>query len=221
MQRVGGNGVAWCERAIRVNGRADGEHLLRRSSPEVFAPSPDYRPMIDQRHGATATDGWAAAVGRSIIAFARVEHAATLLIRQCTSDALGRRLARLDLISRLAYFDKLVRSCGLTKVEQRLWRRVHKKIEALRAKYRTILAYGTALPGPIEFTGDSVIVRSAHPGRRRTESLLTLPQVELAAEDIGAAHVEFVESVTAILARLVAEHRLPLSTAKLRGGQFA
>jgi hypothetical protein len=180
--------------------------------PVIYAPRADHRPVVDRRHGIDTSGEWAMALGRSIMAFARVEHAATLLIRQCTSDALGRKLARLDLCARLAFFDELLRGGGLTAPEGRLWRRARKRVDTLRAKYSTILAYGTPLPGPIEFSGDSVILRGSDTSPRRADNMLTLPQVELAAEDIAAAHAEFVKVVTEILTRLVDEGRLPLAT---------
>lgn len=183
--------------------------------PVINAPRTDHWPLVDQGHGIDACGGWALALGRSIIAFARVEHAASLLIRQCTSDALGRKMARLDLSARLAIFDELLRGGGLTAPERRLWRRARKRVDALRVKYSTILAYGTPLPGPIEFSGDSVILRGSDTSPRRADNLLTLPQVELAAEDIAAAHAEFVRAVTEILARLVDEGRLPLPTPRV------
>jgi hypothetical protein len=180
--------------------------------PLIYAPRADHRPLVDRRHGVDASGEWAMALGRSIIAFARVEHAATLLIRQCTSDALGRKMARLDLSTRLAFLDELLGGGGLTAPERRLWRRARKRVDTLRAKYSTILAYGTPLPGPIEFSGDSVILRGSDTSPRRADSLLTLPRVELASEDIVAAHAEFVQAVTEILTRLVDEGRLPLAT---------
>jgi hypothetical protein len=209
-----GDGLSQVE-SIWVNGLVPGEHSARRVSQEPFALAANAanEPLrINGSAGVAASDEWAAAVGRCVLAFARVEHAATLLIRQCTSDALGRKMARLDLVRRLACLDKLLRGGGLTMPEARRWRQVHKKINALQARYRTILAFGTPLPGPIEFTGDSVIVRASHSRGPRSDGLLTLPQIELAAEDIGATRVQFVQTVTAILARLLAEHRLPLST---------
>jgi hypothetical protein len=215
--------------SIRVNGVAPAEHSTQRVSQDPFAHAAHAanEPLrTNGSPGVAACDEWAAVVGRCVLAFARVEHAVTLLIRQCTSDALGRKMARLDLARRLAGLDQLLRGGGLTMLEARRWRQVHKKIDALQARYRTILAFGTPLPGPIEFTGDSVIVRAAHSSGRRSDGLLTLPQIELAAEDIGATRVQFVQTVTAILARLLAEHRLPLSNAQApvsrpRGGQFA
>ena len=206
--------------SIRLDGLVPVEHAVDRVPQGLFALAADAL-MLNRGAGVASSDEWAAVVGRCVLAFARVEHAATLLMRQCTSDLLGRKMAGLDLVRRLATFDKLLRGCGLTKLEQRLWRRVHKKIDALQAKYRTILAYGTRLPGPIEFTGDSVIVRVSHRTGRRSDSLLTLPQIELAAEDIAATRVEFVQTVTDIVARLLAEHRLPLSAsvAKPRGAR--
>jgi hypothetical protein len=168
----------------------------------------DSRPMNDRRYGIAESNDWATAIGRSIIAFARIEHAATLLVRQCTPDAVGHSAARLDLLARLAYIDKLLRCSGLTTQEERRWGHVCRKIDGLQAQHRTILAYGAALPGPIEFTGRFVIIREAHGPR---QSLLALAQIERAAEDIAAAHAEFVQAATEILTRLVAEDRLPLS----------
>ena len=192
------------DRSTRLDGYVPIEHPLLRVRPVIFARSA-------RHHGIAESDEWAMAMGRSIIAFARVEHAATVLVRYCTPDALGYKAARLDLSARLAYFDKLLRGCGLTTQEEPRWRRIYEKIDGLRAKYRTILAYRAPLPGPIEFTGNLVIVRVSHTSRRHFESLLTLPQIELAAGHIAAAHVEFVQAATEILTRLVAEGRLPLS----------
>jgi hypothetical protein len=166
--------------------------------------------MTGLRHGIAQSDNWATAIGRSIIAFARIEHAATLLVRQCTPDAVGHRAARLDLSARLAYIDRLLCDSGLTTQEGRRWSHIFRKIEALREQHRTILAYGAPLPGPIEFTGRFVIVREAHGPR---QSLLTLAQIEQAAEEIGAVHAEFVQAATEILTRLAAEDRLPLPAA--------
>ena len=169
----------------------------------------DSRPMTDRQHGIAQSNDWATAIGRSIIAFARIEHAATLLVRQCTPDAVGHRAARLDLSARLVYIDKLLHG-GLTTQEEPRWRHILRKIAALQEQHRTILAYGAPLRGPIEFTGRFVIIREAHGPR---QSLLTLAQIEQAAEDIGAVHAEFVEAATEILTRLVAEDRLPLPAA--------
>jgi len=164
--------------------------------------------MTDRRCGIAESNDWAMAIGRSIIAFARIEHAATLVVRQCTTDAVGHRAARLDLSARLAYIDKLLRYGGLTTQEERRWWPIYRKIDGLWAQHRTILAYGAPLPGPIEFTGRFVIVRQS---RGPQQSLLTLADIQWAAEDIGTAHAEFVRVATEIVTRLVAEDRLPLS----------
>jgi hypothetical protein len=172
------------------------------------AEEEDSLPMTDRRHGVAESNDWAMAIGRSIIAFARIEYAATLLVRQCTRDAVGHRAARLELSSRLAYIDKLLRYGGLSIQEERRWWHTLRKIDGLREQHRTILAYGAPLRGPIEFTGRLVIIRDSECPR---QSLLTLAQIKQAAEEIGAAHAEFLEAATEILTRLVAEDRLPLS----------
>jgi hypothetical protein len=172
------------------------------------AEEEDSQPMTDQRHGIADSSDWAMAIGRSIIAFARIEHSAALLVRQCTLEAVGHWAARLDLSARLAYIDKLLRYGGLPTQEERRWWHIYRKIEGLRAQHRTILAYGSPLPGPLEFTGRLVIIRDANGPQ---QSLLTLAQIEQAADEIGAAHGEFVRTATEIVTRLVAEDRLPLS----------
>jgi hypothetical protein len=63
--------------------------------------SADDQLAIDRRYGVLESDEWAIAIGRSIILFGRVEHSVTLVIRQCASDAIGRKVARLDLSARL------------------------------------------------------------------------------------------------------------------------
>jgi hypothetical protein len=181
------------------------------SAPVILARNADHQPMMGRRPNVTDSDQWAFAIGRSILAHARLEHAVTLLIRQCTSDALGLKMARLDLSIRLARFDELLQGCGLSAELGRSWRRICQRIEALRAKTRTVLAYGTPPPGPIEFAGNCLIVRASGGSRRESEALLTLPQIELAAEDIAAAKVEFVQIGTELLTHLVAQRRLLLS----------
>ena len=135
-------------------------------------------------HGDEAA--WALAIGRSIIALGRLEYTATVLLRQCLPDAHGRAAARLELSARLGYFDKLLRRCGLTTAEERRWRRVTQTIDGLRTRHRETLAYQCAPhPGPIEFTGDSIIVRGPHTRPRHPERLVTLLQIELALEHMG------------------------------------
>jgi hypothetical protein len=213
MRALASMGDASWDRSTWLDGYVPIEDYPRRVRPVTSARSTDDRPVSDGHLGIAESDEWAMAIGRSIIAFGRIEYSVTLLIRQCTPDAVGYRAARLDLPARLAYVDKLLRAFGLTKEEKRNWRHVHRRIDGLRAKYRTILAYGASLPGPIEFTGDLVIVRVSHTGPRRREGLLTLPQIELAAEHITGVHAEFVQTTTEILTRLVAQGRLPLPTA--------
>jgi len=154
---------------------------------------------------------WALAIGRSIIAVGRLEYSTTVLLRQCLPDAHGRAAARLELSARLGYFDKLLRRCGLTTAEERRWRRVTQTIGGLRTRHRETLAYQCAPhPGPIEFTGDSIIVRGPHTRPRHPERLVTLPQIELAVERIAAAHTEFLQVANGILDRLFEEDRFPL-----------
>ena len=170
----------------------------------------DSRPVTERRHGIAESNDWALAIGRSIIAFARIEHAATLLIRQCTPDAIGHRAARLDLSTRLAYIDRLLRHGGLTTQEERRWGQCYRRIDALQAQCRTILAYGAPLAGPLEFTGKFLIARASDSPQ---QSLLTLARIEQTAEEIEAAHAELVQTATEVLTRLAAEDRLPLSVA--------
>jgi hypothetical protein len=168
----------------------------------------DSRPVTEPQHGIAESNDWALAIGRSIIGFARIEHAVTLLIRQCTPDAVGHRAARLDLSTRLAYIDRLLRHGGLTTQEERRWGQCYRRIDALQAQCRTILAYGAPLPGPLEFTGKFLIARASDGPQ---QSLLTLTQIEQTVEDIEAAHAELVQTASEVLTRLVAEDRLPLS----------
>jgi hypothetical protein len=95
-------------------------------------------------------------------------------------------------------------------MEERDWRRLVKRIDVLRAIDPTSLAVGGPRSGPIEFTGNSLIIRASRAGRR--DSLLTLQRIELAPERISAAHAEFVQTSTEILNRLVAEGYLPTPT---------
>jgi hypothetical protein len=194
--------------------------LVEGMSQQIVLRDWGCRRVSEARRTAGHPDEWAVAIGQSVVAFAKVEHAVTVLIRQCTVEALGRKMSRLDLSGRLATFGKLLQESGLARPEQRLWRSVRQKIEALCSKYQTILSYGTPLRGPIEFTGDALIARASHKGRRSDE-LLTLPQLALATQDIQAAHAEFVTAATQILDSLVAEDRLLLSSTKTRGGQFS
>jgi DNA-binding CsgD family transcriptional regulator len=186
VSRVSGTQAAWRREAL-----GKGKKMLDQfGSNGSGAPALEdeaSRPMPDRRPGIAESNDWAMAIGRSIIAFARIEHAATLLVRQCTPDAIGHRAARLDLSARLAYIDELLRYGGLTTQEERRWGHLVSKTEELREQHRTILAYGAPLPGPIEFTGRFVIIRESHGPR---QSLLTLAQIERTAEDIEAAHAE-------------------------------
>jgi hypothetical protein len=203
-------GDPWCDRSIELNGFFPVDQPVEGAHVAVAARSADHRPVNGSTEGKADCEQWTMALGRSIIAFGRVEHSVTLLIRQCTSDALGYKMASLDLAARLTYLDKLLRGCGLTKVEERNWQRVYKKIGGLSAKYRTVLASGAPPAGPIEFTGSLVIVRARARGRQ-AENVLSLPQIELASEYIAAAHAQFVRTSGEILNRLVAEGRLPSS----------
>jgi hypothetical protein len=182
------------------NGHMCCDHL------DVFADAAD-RPAIGRHTDVAAFDDWALALGRSVMAFGRIEHSATLMVRQSVPEGLGHKAARLDLSARLGYIDKLLRHCGLTTQEERRWRQIYRKIDGLRAQYRTILSYGAPLPGPVEFTGKYLIIRAS---RNAQQSLLTLAQIQLAAEQIAAAHAEFARTTTEILTRLAAEDRLPV-----------
>jgi hypothetical protein len=184
-----------------ANGHTRCDHL------DVLADASE-RTAFDRRTDVKSFADWALALGRSVIAFGRIEHSATLMIRQSVPEGLGHKAARLDLSARLGYIDNLLRHCGLTTQEERHWRRIYRKIDGLRAQYRTILSYGAPLPGPVEFTGKYLIIRAS---RNAQQSLLTLAQIQLAAEQMAAAHAEFVQAATEILTRLAAQDRLPVA----------
>ncbi|MGA8009232.1 MAG: hypothetical protein WCA24_07575 [Thiomonas sp.] len=153
---------------------------------------------------------WATVLGRILIAFGNIEHAAVSAISACTNTVFATPVSRLDLQQRLQVLDSLLclRPVDALLVER--WREVYGRIEHLRQCYRNAIAHGAPA---IHMFGDKhgkFTVRLTHASvRLPRKEHLEFEELKGAAVDCEQAHLDMAAADTEIFQELALRHLLP------------
>lgn len=155
------------------------------------------------------TDEWATAIGWCAIHFGNIEHFTQTVLVYLASEQLAESVKRLYLSDRLRVLDAFLQSFGLTQWEAARWSAIYKQVEKLKDDYRNPLAHGAPLPFIFEQMDGRIVSGVQHSTHRNPARTLTLEQIQAAAEDIRAAHIEFDQTLLEIVTRLNNEGRVP------------
>lgn len=155
-------------------------------------------------------EAWAPLLGRIVIAFGNIEHAAVSLTSACTSQAFAARVSKLKLQPRLRVLDELLRHESIATPLLDCWSAALSRVDELRHDYRNAIAHGAPVVNMHENEDGTFTFSLAHAAARLPLKRLTLAEVQTAADQCEQAHLDMVATATDILQNLALRRLLPI-----------
>lgn len=156
-------------------------------------------------------EAWAPLLGRIVIAFGNIEHAAVSLIAAATSQTFGGRASKLPLQPRLQVLDGLLRPPSLDAPLVEHWSVALSRVEDLRRNYRNAIAHGAPVVDIYEDRSGNVTFRLSHVSARLPVKSMTFAEIAKAASACEQAHMDLAKAGMALVDDLLRRHLLPLS----------